>query len=148
MPMAWPSWRPARRGWRKIEGTPGQDMSTLALYLRQWRLKLSEGKKVSTVFHLNNAEAKHELDVCIDAGRLDFRPATTCLGVGLGGTLSCRRRLAGLGDKVMARSALIRKLVGKRWGQVHRRSAPLPWRSCMRRMNVVPQHGVEADTPA
>ena len=47
------------REWKKIESTLSQDMSTLALYLRQWRRKLSEGKTVSTVFPLNNKEAKH-----------------------------------------------------------------------------------------
>ena len=32
--------------WKKIESILSQDMSTLALYLRQWQLKLSEGKTV------------------------------------------------------------------------------------------------------
>ena len=50
----------AHREWKKIEGTLSQDMSTLALYLR---LKLCEGETVSIVFHLNNKEAKRELDV-------------------------------------------------------------------------------------
>ena len=56
----------AHREWKTIESTLSQDMSTLALYLRQWRLKLCEGKAVSTVFHLNNREAKRELDVYIN----------------------------------------------------------------------------------
>ena len=94
-------------------------MRTLALYLRQWRLKLSEGKTVSTVFYLDNREAKRELDVCIDTRRLNFQPTTmttTYLGVKLDRTLSYRQHLAGLRDKVMTRSALIRKLVGTGWG--------------------------------
>ena len=89
-----------------------QDMGTLALYLRQWRLKLSEGNTVSTVFHLNNKEAKRERDVHIGTRRLNFQPKTTYLGVKVDRTLSYRQNLAGLRDKVMARSALIRKLVG------------------------------------
>ena len=59
----------AHREWKKIESTLSQDMSTLDLYLRQWRLKLNEGKTVSTVFHLNNKEAKRELDVYINTRR-------------------------------------------------------------------------------
>ena len=106
----------ANREWKKTESTLSQDMSTLALYLRQWRLKLSEGKTVSTVFHLNNKEAKRELHVYIDTRRLNFQPKTTYLGVKLDRTLSYRQNLAGLRDKVMARSALIRKLVGTGWG--------------------------------
>ena len=98
-------------GW----STRSQVMSTFALYLRQWRLKLSEGKTVSAVFHLNNKEAKRELDVCIDTRGLNFQPTTTYLGVKLDTTLSYRQHLAWLRDNVMARSALIHKLVGARW---------------------------------
>ena len=47
---------------------------------------------------------------------LNFQPTTTYLGVKLDRTLSYRQHLAGLKDKVMAHSALIRKLVGTGWG--------------------------------
>jgi len=104
------------REWKNIESSLSQDMSTLAQYLRQWRLKLSEGKTVSTAFHLNNREAKRELNVYINNRRLDFHPTTTYLGVKLDRSLSFRQHLAGLRDKVMARSALIRRLVGTGWG--------------------------------
>ena len=82
----------SHRELKKIEITLSQDMSTLALYLRQWWLKLSKGKgkTVSTVFHLNNKEAKRELDVYIDSRRLNFQPTTTLLGVKLDRTFSYR----------------------------------------------------------
>ena len=67
----------AHREWKKIESTLSQDMSTLALYLRQWWLKLSEGKTVSTVFHLNNKEEKRKLDVYMDTRYSNFQPTTT-----------------------------------------------------------------------
>ena len=70
-------------------------------------------RQVSTVFHLNNNEAKHELDVHINTRRLNFQPTTIYLGAKLDRTFSY---LAGLRDKVMARSALISKLVGTGWG--------------------------------
>ena len=73
----------AHREWKKIESTLSQDMSTLGLYLRQWRLKLSEGKTVATVFHLNNKETKHELDGYIDTRRLNFSPQPLTLGSSL-----------------------------------------------------------------
>ena len=97
----------AQREWKKIESTPSQDMGTLALYPRQWRLKLSEYRTVSTVFHLNKKEAKCELDVYIDTRRLNFQPTTTYIGFKLDRTLSYRQHLAGLRDEVMARSALV-----------------------------------------
>ena len=59
---------------------------------------------------------KHELDVYINTRRLNFQPTTTHLGVKVDRSLSYRQHLAGLRDKVMERSALIRKLVGTGWG--------------------------------
>ena len=70
--------------------TLSQDMITLTLYLRQWRLKLIESKTVSPVFLENNKEAKRELDVHIDTRRLNFQPTTIYLGVKLDWTLSYR----------------------------------------------------------
>ena len=52
----------------------------------------------------------------IDRRRLNFQPTTTYLGVKLDRILSYRQHRTGLRDKVMARSALIRKLVGTGWG--------------------------------
>ena len=49
--------------WKSLEGTLIQDMSTLSAYLQTWRLELSHTKTVTTAFHLNNREAKHELKV-------------------------------------------------------------------------------------
>ena len=47
---------------------------------------------------------------------LNFQSTTTYLGGKLDRTLSYRQLLVGLRDKVMARSGLIRKLVGTGWG--------------------------------
>ena len=96
MPMTWPFLQHLN------------PISTLTQsYLRQWRLKLSEGKEVSTVFHLNNKKAKIELDVYINTRLLNFHPTTTYLGVKLDRTLSYPQHFAGLRDKVMARSKLV-----------------------------------------
>ena len=46
--------------WNTIEETITQEMSILLTWLKQWRLKLSEAKTVSSTFHLNNREAKRE----------------------------------------------------------------------------------------
>ena len=51
------------------------------------------GGAVLAVFHSDNEEA---LVGCVHrCGRLVFQPTASCLGEGLGGALSCRRRLAG-----------------------------------------------------
>ena len=53
----------ASRDWKAVEETLSQNMTTLSAYLQTWRLKLSNTKSVMTVFHLNNREAKHELNI-------------------------------------------------------------------------------------
>ena len=104
------------RDWNTIEETLSQDMSILSNWLKQWRLKLSEAKTVSATFHLNNRETKRELNVNISGRRLTCQRTPTYLGVKLDRTLTYRDHLTALRGKVMARSALIRRLAGTSWG--------------------------------
>ena len=46
-----------------VEGVLSKDMATVGEYLQTWKLKLSTKKAVLAVFHLNNKEAKHKLNV-------------------------------------------------------------------------------------
>ena len=104
------------RDWNTIEETLSQDMSILSTWLKQWRLKLSEAKTVSATFHLNNREANRELNVNISGRRLTCQRTPTYLGVKLDRTLTYRDHLTALRGKVMARTALIRRLAGTSWG--------------------------------
>ena len=104
------------KSWDTIESALSQDMGTLDTYLHQWRLKLSVGKTVSSAFHLNNKEAKRELNVTINSKRLNYQACPTYLGVKLDRTLTYRQHLTSLRDKVTARCALIRHLAGTSWG--------------------------------
>ena len=63
--------------WRDLEGVLSQDMSTLSMYVQTWRLKLSHTKTVMAAFHLNNCEAKHELNVYNNDKLLPFCPTPT-----------------------------------------------------------------------
>ena len=91
-------------------------MSILSSWLKQWRFKLSEAKTVSSAFHLNNREAKRELNVNISGRRLTCHRTPTYLGVKHDRTLTYREHLTALRGKVMARTALIRRLAGTSWG--------------------------------
>ena len=102
--------------WNTIEETLTQDMSIVSSWLKQWRLKLSEAKTVSSTFHLNNREAKRELNVNISGRRLTCHRTPTYLGVKLDRTLTYREHVTALRGKVMARTALIRRLAGTSWG--------------------------------
>ena len=98
--------------WKDLEGTLSQDMSTLSAYLQTWRLKLSHTKTVTAAFHLNNREAKRELNVYNDSRLLPFCPTPTYLGVKLDRLLTFRHHLVALRKKLSSRVTL----VGSGWG--------------------------------
>ena len=56
--------------WEEMEEGLNKDMTILVDYLRKWHIQLSIDKTVSAAYHLNNKEAKRELDVFVDNKRL------------------------------------------------------------------------------
>ena len=52
------AWLHSSGNWKDLEGTLSQDMTTLSAYLQTWRLKLNHTKMMTTVFPLNDQEAK------------------------------------------------------------------------------------------
>ena len=91
-------------------------MTTISTYLQTWRLQLRHTKTVTTAFHLNNREAKRELNVYNNGKRLPFCPVPTYLGVKLDRSLTFRHHLEALRKKLTTRVALMRRLAGSGWG--------------------------------
>ena len=91
-------------------------MTILVDYLRKWRLQLSIGKTVSVAYHLNNRDAKRELDVFVDNKRLVFQQAPKYLGVRLDRMLNFKQNLEKVAGKVTSRGSRIRRLAGTNWG--------------------------------
>ena len=58
--------------WSLLEKTLNQDMARPSSYLQSWRLKLKKSKTVLTAFHLNNSEAKRELNIMFDRNGLPY----------------------------------------------------------------------------
>ena len=73
----------ASRDWKAVEDTLSQNMTRLQAYLQTWRLKLSNTKTMTVTFHLNNREAKRELNVYDNGNLLPPCLVPTCLGVKL-----------------------------------------------------------------
>jgi len=70
--------------WQAVEGVLSKDMATITSeYLQTWKLKLSTTKTVSAVFHLNNKEAKHKLNVNHNNETLPFSSGSKYLRVTL-----------------------------------------------------------------
>jgi len=64
------------------------DMARMSDFCRQWRLKPSATKTISSVFRLHNTSATRELSVYLDGQHLRHECHPTYLGVTLDRTLS------------------------------------------------------------
>ena len=102
--------------WKEMEEGLNKDMNILVDYIRKWHLQLSIGKTVSAAYHLNNREAKQELDVFVENKRLVFQQAPKHLGVRLYRVLNFKQHIEEVAGKVTSRVTLIRRLAGTTWG--------------------------------
>jgi len=64
-----------------VEGVLSKDMATVGEYLHTWIIKFSTRKTVSAAYHLNNKEAKCELQVKYNNETLPFCSEPKYLGV-------------------------------------------------------------------
>jgi len=92
------------------------DMARMSHFCRQWRLKPSTSKTISSVFHLHSSSATRELSVYLDGQRIWHECHPTCLGVTLDCTLSYREHLTKTASKLNNRNNLLMKLAGSTWG--------------------------------
>ena len=98
--------------WKDLEGVLSQDMTTISTYLQ-----LSHTKTVTTAFHLNNREAKRELNVYNNGQHLPFCPVPTYLGVKLDRSFTFCHHLEALHKKLTTCVALMKQLAGSGWGE-------------------------------
>ena len=96
--------------WQTLEKTLSQDMATLQAYLQNWKLKFSEAKKMSYVFHLNHKEVELESVVNLNGEPLSFSATPNYLGVTLYRSLTFLQRLESLPSKLISRVSLLQRL--------------------------------------
>jgi len=79
--------------WQAMERVLRKDMATIGEYPQTRKLKLSTVKMVTTVFYLNNKEAKCELKVNFENEVLPFCSKPKYLAVTLDRSLTYHRHL-------------------------------------------------------
>lgn len=92
------------------------DLSRLAVYFREWRLKPSMSKTESCCFHLNNKMANVGLRVYFGGALLHHNPTPKYLGVTLDRTLTYKKHLTNTAAKLKTRNNILHKLAGTTWG--------------------------------
>jgi len=100
----------------ELECSLSSDMARMSHFCRQWRLKPSASKTVSSVFHLHNISATRELSVYLDGLHLRHECHPTYLGVTLDHTLSYTEHLTKTAGKLKNRNNLLMKPASSTWG--------------------------------
>jgi len=100
----------------ELEGVLNKDMEMMAEYLTKWRLQPSANKTVSSVFHLHNAKADHELNILLQGQHIKHDPHPVYLGVTLDRSLTYHEHLKKTAAKITTRNNLLSKLAGTSWG--------------------------------
>ena len=98
-----------------MESLVRYDMVRMSHFCRQWQLKPSTSKTISSVFHLHNATSTCKLSVYLDGQRL-WHECPPYLGVTLDRMLSYREHLTKTAGKLKNRNNLLMKLAGSTWG--------------------------------
>jgi len=119
------------------------NMARISHFCRQWRLKPSTSKTISSVFHLHNTSATRELSVYLDGQSLRHECNSTYLRVTLDRTLSYREHWTKAASKLKNRNNLLMKLAGSTGGAS---AAPtlcgyLLWCFAIQQQSTVPQSG-------
>jgi len=103
----------------ELECSLSSDMARMSHFCRQWRLKPSASKTITSVycvFHLHNTSATRELSVYLDGQHLRHECHPTYLGVTIDHMLSYREHLMKTAGKLKNRNNLLMKLAGSTWG--------------------------------
>ena len=135
-----------RPSWKEMEEGLNKDMTILVDYLRKWRLQLSVCKTVSAAYHLNNREAKRELDVFVDNKRLVCQQSPKYLGVRLDRMLNFKQHLEEVAGRLHpeSHSSVVLLVQPGEPLPKHCGSPRKPWYSPQ--LNTVPLSGAEAHT--
>ena len=125
----------------ELECSLSSYIARMSHFCRQWRLKPSASKTVSSVFHLHNTSATLELSVYLDVQRLLHESHPTYLGVTLDRTQSYREHLKKTAGKLKNQNNLLMKLAGSTWAPAPTPCGHLLWHFAIQQQSTAPQCG-------
>jgi len=98
------------------EKTLEEDLETLKRYFKKWRLKPNPQKTESIIFHLNNRQASTTMNITFDGENVQHNPTPKYLNITLDRSLTYKRHIEKLVQKIKTRNNLLMKLTGTGWG--------------------------------
>ena len=101
---------------REVEGKLTKCLSELSDYYHANRLKANPGKTVSCMFHLNNLQDAHALELQWNSVKIEHDAGPKYLGVTLDRTLSFKQHCEIFAGKIQSGNNLLSKLANSRWG--------------------------------
>ena len=104
------------RSFEQLDVVLNEDIQRLTDYCKEWKLKPSANKTVSSVFHLHNTKSQSELNIFLNGARIRHDQNPVYLGVTLDRSLTYRSHLQKLASKVRTRNNLLQMIAGSTWG--------------------------------
>ena len=98
-----------------LEDVMSRDIQLLEYYFGQWCLKMNISKSISAYFHLNNREANETLKIQTANGTLPADKNPKYLGVTLDRSLTYRKHIDSVVQKLKKRNNSLRKISGTTW---------------------------------
>ena len=92
------------------------DVAAIADFCKKWRLTPSVTKTVSSIFHLDNKQARNQINIDMDGKRVAHDPYPVYLGVTLDRSLTFKHHATKTAAKIKTRNNLLAKLAGTTWG--------------------------------
>lgn len=93
-----------------------EDLHTLSVYFRKWRLKPNPSKTEVSCFHLSNLLANRKLNIIFENQLVNHNFNPKYLGITLDRTFVFKEHLLKTAEKLKTRNNIIQKLCGSSWG--------------------------------
>jgi len=100
------------RSFIELERTLNEDLGKIQKHFQKWHLTFDPNKSVKRIFHLNNWDAKKELDIIIAGNKITTEECPKYLGMKFDRILTYKQYMESVKNKLKTRNNIIAKLAG------------------------------------